>query len=61
MEGFFTIDYAKSEHNAKKNMTVLPKKPSVIIPVWGEKLVEHRKLVGLHWVTYTEKTPYKYF
>ena len=61
MQGLFTIDKTKSEENATKIMKVLPKQPSVIMGVWGQKVVEKRKLVGLHWVTYYETTNHKYF
>jgi len=61
MQGLFTIDKTKSEENATKIMKVLPKRPSVIMPVWGKKVVKKRKLVGLHWVTYTETIQLKYF
>ncbi len=60
MQGLFTIDKTKSEENATKIMKVLPTLPSVIIPVWGKQIIYKRKLVGLHWVTYTEKIDYKY-
>jgi len=42
-------------------MKVLPTRPSVVIPVWGKKVIYKKKLVGLHWVTYTETIDYKYF
>jgi len=61
MLGLFTIDKTKSEENATKIMKVLPVLPSVVIPVWGKKVVEKRKLVGLHWVTYHETTHHQYF
>ena len=42
MQGLFTIDYMKSEENATKIMKVLPKQPSVIMGVWGQKIVEKK-------------------
>jgi hypothetical protein len=61
MQGLFTIDKTKSEENATKIMKVLPKQPSLVMPVWGTKVVEKTKLVGLHWVKYYETTQHKYF
>ena len=61
MQGLFTIDKTKSEQNATTIKKVLPKRPSVVMPVWGQKVVEKRKLVGLHLVTYTETVHQKYF
>ena len=61
MQGLFTIDKTKNEENDTKIMKVLPTRPSVVIPVWGKKVIYKKKLVGLHWVTYTETIDYKYF
>ena len=60
MQGLFTIDHTKSEQNAKKVVTVLPKSPSVVIPVWGKKVIQKEKMVGLRWVKYNETVDYRY-
>ena len=44
MQGLFTIDKTKNEENDTKIMKVLPTRPSVVIPVWGKKVIYKKKL-----------------
>lgn len=61
MQNLFTIDLTKSRENKEKNIQVLPKKPSVVMPVWKSKEVSERKLKGLHWVEEKKIINYKDF
>jgi hypothetical protein len=61
MQNLFTIDNTKSNENALKNIKVIKKTPSVVIPVWKSKDVYESKLVGLHWVKEKKTINYKDF
>lgn len=59
MKEFFTINETVSAMNAK--ITNPPKpSPKFMFLKHGSKTVTKKKLVGLHWVEYTEVTPTRY-